>query len=370
MPKKSKTKKDAIMKVPKLTDVALGGAFRSDGVAYGNGMGGPDEWTELITKFEELSGYDESGGAAPDPSTGTGNATASSASPASATAKKASASTASAQNAAASSASASQVTEFPVAETYLDLLGEDSEYTPDDVNIPCDAVRTSILNATRSIAEINFRRAIRSLGMASIYGATRGTIAKYFDALTKLGRDIESGIVAGEHEFLQGKIAEAQVKANIVGGKLGPRATVIASVVSDRMRGRTANAQLSTGVSERNASLDTGISETNAKLGTGTSERNASLGTGVSETNAKLETGVSERNAQLITAVSETNAKLCTEVSIVNANNVARITVSLNNFYASIYSSEKRVLQSGLGSLLGSIANQCGEPGIAWITVT
>jgi len=25
------------------------------------------------------------------------------------------------------------------------------------------------------------------------------------------------------------------------------------------------------------------------------------------------------------------------------------------------------VLQSGIGSLLGSIANQCGAPGISWI---
>jgi len=367
--KEKPIKKDALIKRLLKSSVPLGHKFRSDGVAYANGMNGPDDYTDLISVFQELSGYDsETEGIAPDPHTSTGSASATDAAVEEAEVEEAAASVAGASSASATPSAASAVTEFPDAETYIDdVLEADLDYNPSDVDIPCADARTAILNATRSIAEINFRRKMRVLAMASIYGASRGTIAKYTDALENLGKEIESGIVAGEHEYLQGKIAEAQVKANIVNPKLSARATVISSVISDRMRGRTTNAQLATGVSERNADLTTRVSEHNAQLATGVSERNAQLRTGISETNAKLITGVSERNAELTTRVSERNASLHTEASIANANNVAKITDSLNGFYASLYSSEKRVLQSGLGSLLGSIANQCGIPGISWI---
>jgi len=372
MTKKKEVKKDALMKQPKASpDVVLkADSFgRSEGVSFYGGMSGPDSWEDLIDKFKDLSGWDEeTGGTLPGPHENTGSAHAASASQEEAYGSEAGVIAASAKNAEASSATASSVTEFPDAEEYIDdVLEADLDYNPDDVDIPCDAARTAILNATRSSAEINFRREMKTLSLASIYGAARGTLAKYRTALTKLGQEIESGIVAGEHEYLQGKIAEAQVKANIVSPKLSARATVISSVISDRMRGRTTNAQLATEVSDSNAKLVTGVSERNAALGTGVSERNAVLGTGVSETNAKLKTGVSERNAELVTRVSEKNATLATEVSIANANNVARITDSLNSFYASLYSSESRLLQTGIGSLLGSIANQCGVPGISWI---
>ena len=385
-----KKKKDSLMKIPPvLKDVVLGGTSASS-----RGMGGPDEWEELITVFKELTGItnpdpnpkafpaikiitpgvtisEDSGGGRPAAHTATGKAVACEAATDSASASSASARSATASSASASAASAAAVTEFPDAATYIDdVLEADLDYNPSDVDIPSAAARTAILNATRSMAEINFRREMRSLSLASIYGAARGTLAKYRTALTKLGQAIESGIVAGEHEYLQAKIAEAQVKANIVSPKLSARATVISSVISDRMRGRATNAQLATEISDSNAKLTTGVSERNAALGTGVSERNAQLGTGVSETNAKLATDVSGRNAELATRVSERNASLCTDASIANANNMAKITDSLNNFYASLYSSEKRVLQSGLGSLLGSIANQCGRPGMSWIEVT
>ena len=203
---------------------------------------------------------------------------------------------------------------FPDADEYIAIMEEDLGYSPDDVNIPADAARTAILNATRSIAEINFRRKVRQLTTASIYGASQGQIAKYFDALTKLGRDIESGITAAEHEYLAAKIAEAQVKANIVSPKLSSRATVISSVISDRMRGRITNAQSGTGVSERNAILGT-------------------------------------------------------EVSIANATNDTRINISYNNFLASIFSAQVTD-DRGLASILAAGASQMGKPGIAWITVT
>jgi len=385
-----KKKKDSLMKIPPvLKDVVLGGTSASS-----RGMGGPDDWEDLIAVFKELTGItdpdpnppnfpaiktitpgvtisEDSGGGRPAAHTATGKAVACEAAPDSATPSSASASSATATPASPSAASASAVTEFPDAATYIDdVLEADLDYNPSDVDIPSAAARTAILNATRSMAEINFRREMRSLSLASIYGAARGTLAKYRTALTKLGQAIESGIVAGEHEYLQAKIAEAQVKANIVSPKLSARATVISSVISDRMRGRATNAQLATEISDSNAKLTTGVSERNAALGTGVSERNAQLGTGVSETNAKLATDVSGRNAELATRVSERNASLCTDASIANANNMAKITDSLNNFYASLYSSEKRVLQSGLGSLLGSIANQCGRPGMSWIEVT
>ena len=204
---------------------------------------------------------------------------------------------------------------IPDVEENLALLGdEDNDYTPDDVDIPCDAARTAILNATRSIAEINFRRAVKQLSMASIYGATRGTIAKYFDALTKLSRDIESGIVAGEHEFLQGKIAEAQVKSNIVSGKLGPRATVIASIVGDRTRSFITNA------------------------------------TNQQDTLAR-------------------NAAMCTQVAMGNADNDQRILASYNNFLATLAQIDGQH-DRAVGSIIAACVSQTGAPGISWIEVT
>ena len=204
---------------------------------------------------------------------------------------------------------------FPDVEESLALLADsDDDYTPSDVDIPCDAARTAILNATRSIAEINFRRTMKSLSLASIYGATRGTIAKYFDALTKLRKDIESGIVAGEHEFLQGKISEAQVKANLVGGKLGPRATVIASVTGDRVRAFITNA--------------TNEQDTLAKNGT-----------------------------------------LVTQAAISSASDTERIRASYNNFLATAAQIEGQH-DRAVGSIIAACVSQTGAPGLSYVSVT
>jgi len=205
--------------------------------------------------------------------------------------------------------------DIPDVEEALELLADsDDDYTPSDVDIPCDAARTAILNATRSIAEINFRRAMKSLSLASIYGATRGTIAKYFDALTKLGKDIESGIVAGEHEFLQGKISEAQVKANLVGGKLGPRATVIASITGDRVRAFITNA--------------TNEQDTLAKNGT-----------------------------------------LVTQAAISSASDTERIRASYNNFLATAAQIDGQH-DRAVGSIIAACVSQTGAPGLSYVSVT
>ena len=401
----SKIKKTPLLPGKHMKDVPLAGE---------RGMSGPDDWRDLIAEFERLTAFcsqDGGGGGpfdpvlwspnpnaplstgkkattkksikelgdcgedatAPSPVTTVGFAVASAAAPDSAQASSASASSSGGASASASSASPSSIpsSEYPVAEDYIsDVLEDGLDFTPDDVNIPCEAARTAILNATRSIAEFNFRRASRELAMASIYGTTRARVAKYGDLLDKLGKEIETGVVAGEHEFLQGKIAEAQVKANLTSPRLSARATVIASIVSDRMRGRIIDAQLATGVSEKNAQLATSVSEKNATLQSSAQENNARLSTGVNEKNAQLATGISQVNAQLTTEVSKVNAQLETEVSVVNANNITRVTVSLNNFWASLYSSAMRVRQYGVGSLLGAIANQCGTPGISWIEVS
>ena len=197
----------------------------------------------------------------------------------------------------------------------LDFLGEDDDdYTPDDVNIPCDAARTAILNASRAIAEINFRRLVRQMALASIYGGSSGTIAKYRAALAKLGQEIESGIVAGEHEFLQGKVAEAQVKASLVSNKLGPRATVIASVIGDRTRAYITNATNQQDTLARNATL-------------------------------------------------ETNA------AISSASDTERIRASYNNYLATLAQIDGQ-FNRGVGAIIAACVSQTGTPGISYVSVT
>jgi len=186
-------------------------------------------------------------------------------------------------------------------------------YDPDDVDVNADGARTAILNATRSMAEINFRRASRDLAFASIYGASRGTVAKYGALLDQMGKEIESGIVAGEHEYVQAKIAEAQVKANIVGGKLPARATVITGVNGDNMRGR------------------------------------------ISDSDHTQEKYVR-------------NAAMTTEVSISNSDQASKIRMSYNNFLASVYGTQVQG-PGGLGSILASAVSQMGEPGISWVYI-
>jgi len=204
---------------------------------------------------------------------------------------------------------------LPDAEEQLALLGdEEDDYKPSDVDIPCDEARTAILNATRSIAEIIFRRKMRILAMASIYGASRGTIAKYADALENLGKDIESGIVAGEHEYLQGKIAEAQVKANIVSGKLGPRASVLSAVISETMRAHVTNAN--------------NTQDTLARNGT-----------------------------------------LCTEAAIATANNTEQIRASYNNFLATLAQIDGQH-DRAVGSIIAAAVSQMGAPGLSYVEVT
>lgn len=194
-----------------------------------------------------------------------------------------------------------------------DILEASLGYDPDDVNVGADAARTAILNATRSMAEINFRRRTRELARASIYGATRGTLAQYSEMLDQLGKDIESGTVAGEHEYVQAKIAEAQVKANIVGGKLPSRAGIITGVNGDNMRARISNS-------------------------------------------------VHEQEKYV------RNAAMTTEVSISNADNAAKIRMSYNNFLASVYGTQVAG-PGGLGSILASAVSQMGEPGISWVYI-
>jgi len=203
--------------------------------------------------------------------------------------------------------------DIPVVATEIAVLEADLDYGPDDVDIPADAARTAILNATRSLAEYNFRRAEQALSLASIYGASRGTIAKYMELLTKLGKDIESGIVAGEHEYLQAKISEAQVKANIVGAKLSPRASLMSSVISDRVKAFISNSD-----------------------------------------------HIQEKYVR--------NANSETQVSMSNADNAAKIRMSYNSFLASVFGSQTSE-KSGLASILASSISQMGEPGISWVYI-
>jgi len=204
--------------------------------------------------------------------------------------------------------------DLPVEATELTTLETDLGYAPDDVDIPADASRTSILNATRSLAEYNFRRATKALALSSIYGASRGIIAKYMELLTKLGKDIEAGIVAGEHEYLQAKIAEAQVKANIVSGKLGPRASVMNAVMGERMKAFISNSDHLQEKYVRNAASET-------------------------------------------------------QVSMSDADNAAKIRASYNSFLASVYGSQTSE-NRGLASILSSALSQMGEPGISWVYIS
>lgn len=202
------------------------------------------------------------------------------------------------------------VSEYPDVDEYLAKL-DDADFTADDVDVPVDAARTAILNATRSIAEISFRRAVEQLARASIFGASRGQIAKYYDLLEKFNKDVESGIVAGEHEWLQGKIAEQQIKANVATGKAPSQASVIGAVVNARMRGRISDSD-----------------------------------------------HTQERCVR--------NAILTTQVSMNNADNDARIKCCFNSYLASVYSADIS-RDRGIGSILAAAISQMGEPGISWV---
>jgi len=291
---KKPTKKDAIVKVPKtLGEVSLQDSQWSGGIGLasskGIGHAAYSDLADILTKWEAEAATPSS--TAPTPNQNEPTATA------------------------------TQITEvgsvadsdLPVSATEFDVLEDGLGYDPDDVDIPADAARTAILNATRSLAEFNFRRASKSLAIASIYGASRGLIAKYMELLTKLGKDVESGIVAGEHEYVQAKIAEAQVKANIVGAKLSPRATVMSSVISDRMKAFVSNSD-----------------------------------------------HLQEKYVR--------NANASTQVSISDADNAAKIRTSYNSFLASIYGSQTSE-NRGLASILSSALSQMGEPGISWVYI-
>lgn len=203
--------------------------------------------------------------------------------------------------------------DLPVEATQLATLEDGLDYTPDDVDIPADAARTSILNATRSLAEYNFRRAEQALSLASIYGASRGTIAKYIELITKLGKDIEAGIVAGEHEYLQGKIAGEQIKANLVSGTTPSRASVMNAVMVERMKAHVSNSE-----------------------------------------------HIQEKYVR--------NANAETQVSMSDADNASKIRTSYNSFLASVFGSETSA-NRGLASILSSAISQMGEPGISWVYI-
>jgi len=289
---KKPTKKDAIAKVP-LGEVSLRDSNWTGGVGQasskGIGHAAYGNLADILTKWEEEASTPSS--TAPTPNTDEPTATASE----------------------ITTTGSVATADIPVVATEIAVLEADLGYAPDDVDIPCAAARTAILNATRSLAEYNFRRAEDALGVASIYGASTGQIAKYIELLTKLGKDIEAGIVAGEHEYLQGKIAEAQVKANIVSGKLSPRASLMSSIISDRMKAFVSNSE-----------------------------------------------HIQEKYVR--------NANVTTQVSMSNADNAAKIRASYNSFLASIYGSQTSE-NRGLASILSSALSQMGEPGISWVYI-